>query len=89
AAVDETIAKLKGASGGPVDLREVMQRMTLEIAGRTMFSFGMDRHGAALRDFVMEYGDTLARPHMLDLLLPLSWPTPQDFRRARFRKRWT
>jgi unspecific monooxygenase len=66
-----------------------MQRMTLEIAGRTMFSFGMDRHGAALRDFVMEYGERLARPHFLDLLLPLSWPSPQDFSRARFRKRWT
>ncbi|MBR0755762.1 cytochrome P450 [Bradyrhizobium jicamae] len=88
-ATDETIAKLKTASNGPVDLREAMQRMTLEIAGRTMFSFGMDRHGAALRDFVMEYGETLARPHMLDLLLPLNWPSPQDFRRARFRKRWT
>src|SRR6185503_19104618 len=24
-----------------------------------------------------------------DLLLPLGWPTPQDFARARFRKRWT
>ena len=45
--------------------------MTLEIAGRTMFSFGMERHGAALRDFVMEYGERLARPHFLDLLLPL------------------
>jgi len=63
--------------------------MTLEIAGRTMFSFGMDRHGAALRDFVMEYGERLARPHVLDLLLPLSWPSPQDLARARFRKRWT
>lgn len=89
AATDETIAKLQAASGGPVDLREAMQRMTLEIAGRTMFSFGMDRHGAALRDFVMEYGARLARPHFLDLLLPLSWPSPQDFSRARFRKRWT
>jgi unspecific monooxygenase len=89
AATDETIAKLQAASGGPVDLREAMQRMTLEIAGRTMFSFGMDRHGAALRDFVMEYGARLARPHLLDLLLPLSWPSPQDFSRARFRKRWT
>ncbi|MDO9062457.1 MAG: cytochrome P450, partial [Bradyrhizobium sp.] len=59
------------------------------IAGRTMFSFGMDRHGAALRDFVMEYGERLARPHVFDLLLPLSWPSPQDFARARFRKRWT
>ena len=89
AATDETIAKLLAASGGPVDLRGAMQRMTLEIAGRTMFSFGMERHGAALRDFVMEYGASLARPHFLDLLLPLSWPSPQDFSRARFRKRWT
>ncbi len=89
AVTDETIAKLSGQCGQPVDLRQVMQRMTLEIAGRTMFSFGMDRHGAALRDFVMEYGERLARPYFLDLLLPLSWPSPQDFSRARFRKRWT
>ena len=89
AANDDTIAKLKAASNAPVDLRAAMQRMTLEIAGRTMFSFGMDRHGAALRDFVMEYGQRLARPSFLDLLLPLSWPSPQDFSRARFRKRWT
>jgi cytochrome P450 len=89
AAIDETIAKLGAASKAPVDLREAMQRMTLEIAGRTMFSFGMQRHGATLREFVMEYGARLARPHFLDLLLPLNWPSPQDFSRARFRKRWT
>jgi unspecific monooxygenase len=89
AATDETIAKLDANSHAPVDLREAMQRMTLEIAGRTMFSFGMERHGAALRDFVMDYGTRLARPHFLDMLLPLSWPSPQDFARARFRKRWT
>ncbi|HTB02487.1 MAG TPA: cytochrome P450 [Bradyrhizobium sp.] len=89
AATDETIAKLRAAGNAPVDLREAMQRMTLEIAGRTMFSFGMERHGAALRDFVVEYGTRLARPHFLDLVLPLNWPTLQDFARARFRKRWT
>jgi cytochrome P450 len=89
AVTDETIAKLQAVSGAPVDLREAMQRMTLEIAGRTMFSFGMDRHGATLRDFVMEYGGRLARPHLLDMVLPLSWPSPQDLSRARFRKRWT
>ena len=89
AVTDETIAKLQGACGEPVDLRESMQRMTLEIAGRTMFSFGMARHGAQLREFVMEYGARLARPHFLDLLLPLGWPSPQDFSRSRFRKRWT
>jgi cytochrome P450 len=89
AVTDETIARLSNTVGQPVDLREVMQRMTLEIAGRTMFSFGMDEHGPALRDFVMEYGERLARPHFLDMLLPLSWPSPQDFARARFRRRWT
>ena len=45
AVTDETIATLKTRCNGPVDLREVMQHMTLEIAGRTMFSFGMERHG--------------------------------------------
>jgi unspecific monooxygenase len=89
AVIEETIAKLQTDCGAPVDLRQAMQRMTLEIAGRTMFSFGMERHGPALRDFVMEYGERLARPHFLDLLLPLGWPSPQDFARARFRKRWT
>jgi unspecific monooxygenase len=89
AASDAAIAKLRAACSGPVDLREAMQRMTLEIAGRTMFSFGMDRHGAALRDFVMEYGARLARPHVLDLVLPLSWASPQDISRRFFRRRWT
>src|SRR5262249_7166130 len=54
---DETIARLKQDCAEPVSLREVMQHMTLEIAGRTMFSFGMSQHGATLRDFVMEYGE--------------------------------
>ncbi|HTE96003.1 MAG TPA: cytochrome P450, partial [Bradyrhizobium sp.] len=89
AVTDETIAKLRATCGQPVDLREAMQRMALEIAGRTMFSFEMSRHGPTLRDFVMEYGARLARPHLLDLMLPQGWPSPQDFSRARFRKRWT
>src|SRR4030081_1639369 len=89
AATDETIAKLKETGAAPADLRKAMQRMTLEIAGRTMFSFEMSRHGPALRDFVMEYGTRLARPHFLDIMLPAGWPSPQDFSRARFRKRWT
>jgi cytochrome P450 len=89
AVLDEAIAKLETQTGAPVDLREIMQRMTLEIAGRTMFSFGMDRHGATLRNFIMEYASRLGRPYFLDMLLPVSWPSPMDFARARFRKRWT
>lgn len=89
AVLDETLAKLDERTSEPVDLREVMQRMTLEIAGRTMFSFGMDRHGPTLRNFVMEYAARLGRPYFLDMLLPVSWPSPMDLARARFRKRWT
>jgi len=89
AVIDETTARLMTNSARPVDLREVMQHMALEIAGRTMFSYGMQTHGVTLRDFMMAYGERLARPHLLDLMLPLSWPTPQDFARSRFRKRWT
>ena len=37
----------------------------------------------------MEYGSQLAQPYPLDMLLPLNWPSPQDFKRRRFRKRWT
>lgn len=87
--IDDTIAALRAGADQPADLRKAMQRMTLEIAGRTMFSFEMGRHGTTLRDFVMEYGARLARPHFFDLLLPLSWPSPQDLSRARFRRRWT
>jgi cytochrome P450 len=88
-ATDETVADLQRAESGQVDLREAMQRMALEIAGRTMFSFGMHQHGRALRDFVIDYGMRLASPRFLDLLLPLSWPSPQDISRTFFRKRWT
>lgn len=88
-AIDETLAEFAAARGRPVDLREAMQRMALEIAGRTMFSFAMGKHGRTLRDFVIEYGTRLARPNFLDLLLPLAWPTPQDIARAAFRRRWT
>src|SRR5215216_5441383 len=39
AVTDETITTLQASCGLPIDLREAMQRMTLEIAGRSMFSF--------------------------------------------------
>jgi cytochrome P450 len=89
AAIDDAIADLDAHNGEPVDVREAMQRLTLDIAGRTMFSFSIDKFGQELRAFVMEYGTQLAQPYPLDLLLPLSWPSPQDFKRRRFRTRWT
>lgn len=89
AATDAMVAELADAGAGPVDLREAMQRLALDIAGRTMFSFALDRHGAALRGFVTDYGQRLAQPRFLDLLLPVNWPSPRDFSRRRFRRGWT
>lgn len=89
AATDTMVAELHGKCGRPVDLREAMQRLALDIAGRTMFSFSLDRHGATLRRFVNDYGERLAHPHFLDVLLPLSWPSPRDFARRSFRREWT
>jgi unspecific monooxygenase len=66
-----------------------MQRLTLDIAGRTMFSFSIDVYGPQLRAFVMEYGTQLAHPRVLDFLFPLFLPTPVDLKRRNFRKRWT
>lgn len=89
AATDDAIGALRHECGKPVDLREAMQRLALDIAGRTMFSFELDRHGAALRGFVNDYGERLAQPRFFDLLLPLGWPSPSDISRALFRRRWT
>ena len=89
AATDDAIETLRTQTGVPIDLREAMQRLALDIAGRTMFSFEIDKHGAALRGFVNDYGDRLAQPRFLDLLLPPGWPSPRDISRALFRRRWT
>jgi cytochrome P450 len=87
-ATDAMIAELRGKNGA-TDLREAMQRLALDIAGRTMFSFALDRHGPRLRDFVNDYAARLAQPHMLDVLLPLGWRSPGDFARRAFRREWT
>lgn len=89
AATDDAIATLNHRCGQPVDLREAMQHLALDIAGRTMFSFEIDKHGPALRGFVNDYGERLAQPRFFDLLLPLGWPSPSDISRALFRRRWT
>lgn len=88
-ATDAMVTELAQQCGRPADLREAMQRLALDIAGRTMFSFALEKHGAALRGFVNRYGETLAQPHFLDVLLPLNWPSPRDFARRAFRREWT
>lgn len=87
-AADEAVAALGRAPAEPVDLLAAVQRLALDIAGRTMFSLEMSEHGAALRDFVVRYGKRLARPHVLDFLLPPAWPSPQDVERRFARRPW-
>src|SRR5215217_7668457 len=58
---EEAIADLRAAGDQPVNLFAVVQRLALEIAGRTMFSLEMREHKAALRDMVGRYNVRLAR----------------------------
>jgi cytochrome P450 len=74
--------------GGPVDLLAEMQFLALEIAGRSMFSIAMDRHGPKLRELIAGYTEHLGRPSLLDFLLPLPIPSPRDLGRRRFRRHW-
>ena len=88
-ATEETTAELRTVAGAPVDLFATVQRLALEIAGRTMFSLEMRQRSTELRGFIERYGQRLARPHLLDVLLPLRWPSPHDLARSHFRRAWT
>jgi cytochrome P450 len=87
-ATGAVIRKLGVASEAPVDLLAEMQFLTLEIAGRSMFSLAMDRHGAEMRELITGYAEHLGRPSLLDFLLPLAVPSPRDLARRWFRRRW-
>jgi cytochrome P450 len=87
-ATDEMIRDLAAGERERVDLFPKIQRLALEIAGRTMFSLEMGRHGPVLRDQVIRYGQGLGRPHLLDFIAPIGIPTPHDLARAWFRRGW-
>ncbi|MGU3665478.1 cytochrome P450 [Methylobacterium sp. A49B] len=89
AAVEDGLSDIAAeAAAGPVDLFTSFYRLALEIAGRAMFSVGMDEHGAELRAFIAEYAERMGRPHLLDIVTPPGWPVPLDWSRSRFRRRW-
>jgi cytochrome P450 len=87
-ATEPALARL-AAERRPVDLLAALQLLTLDIAARSMFSLEMLRYGAPLRRLLAEFGTHLARPHLLDMLLPAKIPTLRDWLRMRFRARWT
>ncbi|MGU3403989.1 cytochrome P450 [Methylobacterium brachiatum] len=88
AAVDDGMERIVAEAAGPIDLFMAFHRLALEIAGRSMFSVGMDQYGPELRDFIAEYSIKIGRPHLLDIVIPPGWPVPLDWSRARFRRRW-
>jgi unspecific monooxygenase len=86
-AAGETIARLTTTTD-PVDILATTQFLALEVAARSMFSLEMQQYGAALRRQIASYAQNLARPYLLDLLLPVTIPTLRDLARARFRVGW-
>jgi cytochrome P450 len=70
------------------DLLSFIQTLALDIAGRSMFSLETRQYGPEMRRLLAEFGERFARPHLLDMLLPSSFPTLRDWQRARFSKRW-
>ncbi|HEY1934218.1 MAG TPA: cytochrome P450 [Acetobacteraceae bacterium] len=76
------------ASVEPINLLQAMQFLTLEIAGRSMFSLEMQQYCAPLRALLTEYGLRFSQPHLFDMLLPPSVPTFRGLLRWRFQQRW-
>ena len=74
--------------GRPVDMISVLQRLTLDIAGQSMFSLEMGRFGADMRGLMMRYALNHAKVGVLDLMLPGHVPSPLDRGRAVFRQDW-
>jgi unspecific monooxygenase len=87
-ATTEMIGTLAATEKERVDLFPMIQRLALEIAGRTMFSLEMSQHGPELREHIMRYGQRLGRPHLLDFVVPIGIPTPHDWARTWFRRGW-
>jgi cytochrome P450 len=88
AAAAEAVARLGRSAERPVDLFAAMQFLALDIAGRSMFSLEMARYGREMRGLIKDYALRLGRPTVLDMLLPPAIPSPRDFARWRFRRRW-
>ena len=71
-----------------VDLYAVLRRLTLNTAGRSMFSLDMDGFGTRLGTMLHRYGERHMGLRMLDLLLPPTMPSPADIGRRAFRAEW-
>ncbi len=76
------------AAATPVDLMAAMQGLALDIAGRSMFSVAMEVFGVEMRQMFTAASRNISRPDFFDLVLPIGIPSPRDFRRWWFQRRW-
>src|SRR6266699_919746 len=88
AAAEALAADLADADRQPVNLVPRFQRLALDIIGGAIFSLDMARYADEMRELILNYALRLGRPSLADFMLPLAVPTPADFARARFRRRW-
>ncbi|HEV2300636.1 MAG TPA: cytochrome P450 [Stellaceae bacterium] len=86
-AAERAVERLAAAER-PIDLLAELQYLTLEVAGRALFSLETERFAAPMRRLLIDYGADLGRPSPLDIILPRWLPSPRDFLRRRFRRRW-
>ncbi|MFC0693817.1 cytochrome P450 [Paraburkholderia humisilvae] len=87
ACLEEEVREL-AAQDGALNLLPVMQSLALKIAARSMFSLEIREYGPAVRAAVREFMQQHARASFADLVMPYWVPTPRDFGRSGFRKRW-
>src|SRR5438270_4474546 len=86
AVADRLVATL-AAEPDEVDLLEHVHWLAIEVAGRAMFSLDMGEFAPRIRAMLREYGESLAQPRVIEIMLPSSLPSPRDFARWRFRYR--
>jgi cytochrome P450 len=88
ATMQEYLVELDAHVGRPVDILVWMQSLALDISGRAMFSVAMREHAKAMRELISEYAERHVKLDVLDMILPLSLPSPRDAARWRWRARW-
>ena len=79
---------LDSLTGRPIVLMTHLQHLALHIAGQSMFSLEMAGFGTELRARLVDYATRFAQPGALDLILPISLPSPLDLGRRAFRTDW-
>jgi cytochrome P450 len=87
-ACEQAEEKLSTLTWQPIELLTHLQNLTLDIAGRSMFSLEMSGFGAELRQKLISYALRYAKPGLFDLLLPATMAAPADRGRAAFRAEW-